>query len=284
MAHSIITGGRLAGLMLVLSLLIVSPASATGAPPARITIHKVVCSTEARNLYAECHGNRLAGADFTVSRADDGATVTTDENGIVAFLVGPGRWTIADTPGEITNGGAFVFCSTEARPGSGNVLGGVRTAHGAVTIGVASAEHVFCDWYDLVTPGTLLVTIHIMDCPKNTLNPLATCHGLVPVRLPGENRTLALNADAGLTVTTTNAHGVATAQVATPRTDRAHVTLAAEAAAVPAAGAFVFCSIDGHAASGDVLRGVVTRSGSVQFDVVDVTDNPAITCDWYNRI
>jgi hypothetical protein len=120
-----------------------------------------------------------------------------------------------------------------------------------------------------------------MNCPRNTADPLNTCHGSVPVRMPARNVDLVLDASAGVVVATTNAHGVATAQMATPSTGTAHLVIAEEAAAVPAAGAFVFCSTDGHPGSGDVLGSVVTHDGSVQFNVARGT---ALTCDWYNRV
>jgi hypothetical protein len=150
---------------------------------ATITIHKATCPETTKDLYKDCHDDRVPDVHFTMGSA----RVTTDKDGVATANVPSG--TVRITEGETnfnedaTAGAAYVFCSVQ--PGKSEVLHDAVANHRSVDITVKDGTTVVCDWYNLTSEGgtqTAVLELHKRVCPNGppTGDIFQECHDNLP--------------------------------------------------------------------------------------------------------
>ena len=150
---------------------------------AAITIHKATCPETTKDLFKDCHDDRLSDIHFTVGSE----RVKTDKKGVATANIASGTVRITEAEADFnqnaTAGAAYVYCSVQ--PGSTDVLYDAVANHRSVDIKVKDGTTVVCDWYDLTSKGTAqngILELHKRVCPNGppTGDIFQTCHDNLP--------------------------------------------------------------------------------------------------------
>jgi hypothetical protein len=247
-------------------------AAPTSASETTVTIHKAWCSTKAKSLFDECHGNRVSGIGFTIG----GRSLVTNGSGVTGTAVTAGKVTITEGNAYLSDGGQYIYCSNTD---TGRVLYDNGQTDGSITIKIKTGEHVVCDWYNLVKPKPqgVTITVHAFRCPANTKGDIfSACHK--SSKADAGTFFFAFTGNHGAQ-DDANSKGTAVLKLATDTTGKASIQLEEELDAITQKGAFVFCSSSGHPGSGNILGGKTVYNGVVH---IKVQDGTSVTCDWYN--
>jgi len=145
LSRTLFSIAMIAGLMLGLTGMTASDASAASKRGATITLHVFECGAKGGNLYKECHNfksNGLDDAEFRVAgvyRSTDGGYVSWRPGAATRPIYGFNLdWGYYDS---------YVYCSNQV---TGKVLyNGLSGGDDAVTITTVVGQEVVCDWYYL---------------------------------------------------------------------------------------------------------------------------------------
>ena len=253
---------------------------------ASLTVHLALCPEgyDGEELYETCHGDGIAGQDFTLTGPDGeiAATTTVPQSpgpGIAEFTSLPaGHYTLAGgPPGDF--GTVRLYCTTQ--PDGERIDAAIDSTIASFAIG--EGQHILCDWYYIPenaqgeptptpAPSKAEIVVTLLACPEGETMAGATYSQFADACTEPRD---------GVSFSLTNpgapplraARGAAGAGAV-----RFYDLLPADYTLTPTlpdglSSAGVFCRID----DGDVYQKTLDN-GSTTF--VDV-DGEAIACDWF---